>query len=302
MANVGHTSVKRHECAATALARSVIGRQFKTVVQTGAFHVHNLTTKDQFVAWKAVGELSALLWVIEFRNPAEYVQDLKVAAANVLDIVGVIDPSKILTKIKYHIVSHTPDDAVQMGPLVGVATEGFKSYHAVFRNCSIFSNHLAPSRDIALQLGRQESLKHRLTGGKWQSIKSGEWHGAGLPGVRCFIEKHPILQRLVGWTPEKVLTHGTRETKLVPLKRGVKERPIQLLETTIAARALNYGEYEPKSVWKKCSSVVSESLEQCSIDSWVFAQSDVNADAVDSGRICEILVNVLAWYIRYVSA
>lgn len=113
-----------------------------------------------------------------------------------------------MTKIKYHLLTHVDFDAIQLGPLISMATEIFESFNAVFRYCSIYSNHLAPSRDIAIQFGRQEMLKHQLTGGRWKSRDTGEWYAAG-PGVLGFIERHPILQQLVGWTPQKQTKHGT---------------------------------------------------------------------------------------------
>ncbi|KAJ7768675.1 hypothetical protein DFH07DRAFT_769222 [Mycena maculata] len=219
-------------------AGSLIGRQFKTIIQTAVFHLHDLVTEEQFTTWKAVGELSALLWVPEIRDLIQYRNDLKIAVGNVLDAVAQIDPSKIMTKIKYHLLTHLDFDAIQLGPLIAMATEIFESFSAVFRYCSIYSNHLAPSRDIANQFGRQETVKHQLTGGRWMSKSTGDWHVAG-PGVCHFIEKHPILQRLVGWTPEKQMKHS--DTKLAPLKHGVRTRPVELLKTTNAACALNFG-------------------------------------------------------------
>ncbi|KAF7377204.1 hypothetical protein MSAN_00140100 [Mycena sanguinolenta] len=254
-------------------AGSLIGRQFKTIVQTALFHMHDLVTEDQFIAWKAVGELSALLWVPEIQDMAQYQKDLKVAVGNLLDIIAQIDPSKIMTKIKYHLLAHIDSDAVRFGPLIGVMTEIFESFNAVFRYCSIYSNHLAPSRDIAIQLGRQETIKHQLTGGRWLSKSNGDWQIAGI-GVRTFIEKNPILQRLVGWTPEKLQKQG--ETKLAPLKRGVPLRPVELLKNTNAARALNFGEYSGDSEWMRCKTVVCESLDECSVGTWVFAKSQAD--------------------------
>ncbi|KAF8140706.1 hypothetical protein K438DRAFT_1531072, partial [Mycena galopus ATCC 62051] len=271
-------------------AGSLIGRQFKTIVQTAIFHVHDLVTEDQFIAWKAVGELSALLWVPEIRDLVQYQKDLKIAVANVLDIIAQIDPSKIMTKIKYHLLAHIDLDAIRLGPLIGVATEIFESFNAVFRFCSIYSNHLAPSRDIAIQLGQQETVKHQLTGGRWLAKSTGDWQVAGA-GVRNFIEKHPILQRLVGWTPEKPLKHG--DTKLIPLKRGIQTRLVELLKATNAARALNFGQYDADSEWMRCKTVVSESLDECSVGTWVFAKSHSDTGLIICGRLTDILCNQL---------
>ncbi|KAF8146518.1 hypothetical protein K438DRAFT_1627818, partial [Mycena galopus ATCC 62051] len=189
-------------------AGSLIGRQFKTIVQTNIFHVHGLVTDHKFMAWKATGELAALLWVPEIRDLEHYRRDLKVAVANVLDILAMIDPSKIITKVKYHLLTHLDEDVVEFGPLIGVMTEVFECFNAIFRYCSILSNHLAPSRDIAIQLGDQEGLKHRLTGGWWEH-GADNWQQAG-PGVRHFMGKHPLLQRLLGWTEKETFVHGMK--------------------------------------------------------------------------------------------
>ncbi|KAJ7766095.1 hypothetical protein B0H16DRAFT_1793006, partial [Mycena metata] len=286
-------------------AGSLIGRQLKTLAQTNIFHIYGLVSDNQFTAWKAAGELSALLWVPEIRNPSEYRQDLRIAIANVLDIFAEIDPSKIVTKIKYHLLVHAPDeDVVQFGPLIGVATEVFESFNGVFRLCSVLSNHLAPSRDIAAQLGDQEGLKHRLTGGWWPVGEDGKWERAG-GGVRHFLTEHPILQKLLGWTEPSSMKHGTTLTalssfllksaigqfKLVSAKRNEGLRPTFELKSTTAAQAVNYGLFDPHSVWNKCSFVISESLDECSLGSWVFAISPTAADTTISGRITDILVD-----------
>ncbi|KAJ7860941.1 hypothetical protein B0H14DRAFT_3084779 [Mycena olivaceomarginata] len=248
-------------------AGSLIGRQFKTIAQVNIFHIRDLVTEDQFKAWRASGELSALLWFPEIRNLEEYRQDLKVAVANVLDIFATIDPSKMLSKVKYHLLVHADEDVVAFGPLVGLITELYESYNTVFRHCSILSNHLAPSRDIARQLADQEGLKHRLTGGWWYSAgDEKQWQRAGS-GLGSDI-------------------------KLVSLKRGQKDRPTHCLHTTTAARAVNYGLYPAESEWVKCRYVTSESLEECFVGSWIFARSPTTQDSTIPGRrITDILVS-----------
>ncbi|KAJ7795671.1 hypothetical protein B0H14DRAFT_3114648 [Mycena olivaceomarginata] len=207
-------------------AGSLIGRQFKTIAQTNIFHLRGLVSDDQFMAWRASGELAALMWVTEIRDLAEYRQDLKVAVANVLDAFTTIDPSKIITKIKYHL----------FGPLIGLCFGG---------------------RDIAIQLADQEGLKHRLTGGFWPSGS----------GVRDFLSKHPILQKLVGWTEKKAgETTGYQTCQL-----GARPE-----------RQMNYGLYSPRSMWRKY---------ECFIDSWVFAKSPMAEDSTIPGRISDILVD-----------
>jgi len=204
-------------------ANSLIGRQFKMITQVNAFHVYDLVDAIWFLLMKAVGELAALLWMPEIWNMEEYLvclkcqilsvfsmtysqSDIEVSAANVLDLFTMIDPSKMMSKLKLHLLVHLKEDILHFGPLVGVATEVFKCFNAIFRFCSIFFNHLAPSWDIALQLAGQEALKHRLTGGWWPTA-DGEWEWPGF-SIRNFIHTHPTLQALVGWTSAEPLWYA----------------------------------------------------------------------------------------------
>jgi hypothetical protein len=118
-----------------------------------------------------------------------------------------IDPTKILCKAKIHLLGHIPEDTRRFGPLVGMATELFESFNAVFRFCSVLSNHLAPSRDISQQTGRQESMKQQLSGGRLFNTSNQTWVSAG-PQVCTLLKEQPILQSFLGWTDQACNTPG----------------------------------------------------------------------------------------------
>lgn len=124
-----------------------------------------------------------------------------------LDLFGIIDPSKLIAKLKLHLLVHLFQDILRFGPLVGMASEIFECFNAIFRFCSIFSNRLSPSRDIAHQFANQEAFKHRISGGWWQLEDSGAFVQAGS-GVRETMRTTPILQRLLGWTNHELLEPG----------------------------------------------------------------------------------------------
>ncbi|KAJ7750070.1 hypothetical protein DFH07DRAFT_869136 [Mycena maculata] len=259
-------------------ANSLIGHQFKQVTQTCVFQMYDLVDELQYAAWKAMGELLPLLWYPEIDKLEQYLVDVQTAASNVLDTFAIIDPSKIISKNKLHILAHTTPDVKRHGPLVGNVTEGFESFNGIFRFCSIFSNHLAPSRDIARQLAQQEGLKHRLTGGWWMDVSSGEWERAG--------SAVPLL----GWTDPKPLIQGS--VKLRPLKR-TKGHPTppraKLSLAAIVLDTINRNSYSSESLWDTCINVVSASRDVCPLLSWAYAKSPITNSPV-IGRITHILL------------
>jgi hypothetical protein len=122
---------------------------------------------------------------------------VEIAAANVLNIAALIDPSKIILKIKYHLLTHLREDIIIFGPLLGIATETFECFNAIFQFCSILSNHLALSHDIALQLAEQGVLRHFLSGGSSRAVTE-EWKSAAL-SVTNLLWDNQFLVALLGY-------------------------------------------------------------------------------------------------------
>ena len=229
---------------------------------------------------------------------------------------------KIISKIKLHLLTHIPDDVRDYGPLVGEATEVFECFNAVFRSCSILSNHQAPSRDIAIQLGGQDGFKQRISGGWWKT-ESGDWVQAGL-AVREKLFEDPVLRNNLGWAGEVVAAEGLLflfllrrshsihipgSIKLCPYvvpKKGPRYRPSKLWRESVASGASNASEFceDSEKPWFEVKHSVSmKSNDQCLVGSWVFAV--VGTTGVTSGRssvnppiagttICGRIVELLA--------
>ncbi|KAL6306122.1 hypothetical protein BKA93DRAFT_816505 [Sparassis latifolia] len=235
-------------------ANSLIGRQLKTIAQTTVFHIHDLMDATHFQLWKACDELTALLWFPKIHNQDEYLNDLSIA----------------------------------VGPLLGSITESFESYNAVFRYSSIFSNGLAPSRDIAIDLAGQESLKHRLFGGFWPSKSNdGQWVQAGTC-VRDVIRSHPLLQRHLGWTELLILA----PVKYTAMNRRTREHPTIMWPDTKVSHAVNASVYSSQPTWAPCIYLIAKSQDKCIVRSWVCGASPINGNMV-LGQITEILSSTM---------
>ncbi|KAJ3859601.1 hypothetical protein EV359DRAFT_75548 [Lentinula novae-zelandiae] len=252
---------------------NLIGKHFKTLMQTMSFHVHDMVSPAQFQLIQSVGELGAMLWIHEINNMESYLRDLEIVIGNTLDAFAAVDPAKIINKVKIHLLNHVIPDVRRFGPIIRSSTEVFECFNAIFRMCSVFSNGQAPSRDIACQFAGMDRVKHILSGGYWLS-SSGEWVQAG-PRVREVLTTHPIIQRHLGWIPKEAIKIGYMK----PLAR--KKTQTVLWSTTKAALVLE----QEWRFWHNNTSVIAKSGDCCKIGSWVAVQKTSSAVS----RIAELL-------------
>ncbi|KAK7445751.1 hypothetical protein VKT23_014747 [Stygiomarasmius scandens] len=273
---------------------SLIGKHFKILQQLGIFQVHDLCPPSIFNLWKASGELGAMIWFTEIDNMDMYLHDLQILIDNLLDAWAKVDPRRILTKIKLHALVHLPEDIRRFGPSMIFATEIFECFNAVFRTCSVLSNHLAPSRDIAESMSGMERFKHMVSGGYWKDEKTGRFIQGGIK-TRNFLKNNPELQRRLGWAPEHKIVPG--HIKRAPRK---SQDPCQSRNPTLWSELIstinvdpeciptNLPDTQPNIPWDHCRTLISQSTDTCHPGSWVFfKQAD---DTTFAGRIVKLVI------------
>ncbi|KAJ7235144.1 hypothetical protein B0H12DRAFT_1258243 [Mycena haematopus] len=262
---------------------NLIGKHFKTLMQTLAFHVHEISTPEQFTLIKAAAELCARLWVSEIDDMDEYLAQVEIAVANLLDAFDAVDPLQILTKIKLHLLAHTMSDIRRFGPLIRSSTEIYEAFNAVFRQCSVYSNHLAPSRDIARKFASMARVKHVLSGGYWWDSHLKQWVRAG-EAVLAVLQTDRGVQRHLGWVSPTVVVPGKVEPK--PLRKN----PVVEWQKSAAFKewsAENGSAPQPQSLWRFGRCLSAQSGDMVTINDWVVGQ-DLQGRTI-FGRIHELL-------------
>ncbi|KAJ7302555.1 hypothetical protein DFH08DRAFT_926143 [Mycena albidolilacea] len=266
---------------------SLIGKHFKGLQQLAIFQLdETLCSPAVFELWKANGVLGALLWYPEIKNMDEYLADLSVAIDNVLDCWAIVEPTRITVKYKLHVLSHIPDDVRRFGPSILFATEIFECWNAVFRLCSVLSNHQAPSLDIATTLADMERFKHQVSGGWWKPEGGDEWTQAGVR-IRNFLTGNKQLQRRLGWTPPNAIKPGTIKILSKAKRKSGSWNTIlgpRWKEKTIKAAP---PAATSNTIWNDCKHAVARSEDICFVNSWVFFTASTK---IIAGRIANILV------------
>jgi hypothetical protein len=211
--------------------------------------------------------------------------DLQVLIDNLLDAFATLDPTKILIKLKLHVLLHIVQDIRRRGPAVRFSTEVFECFNAIFRLCSVLSNHQAPSRDIAAKFADLDRVKHILSGGYW--LENGAWIRAGKD-VHRILRQTPIIQKHLGWAPPPAWTPGL-------IKPAAQKKQVVLkADETMLADALNPTgtPINPHTQWTKASYVSTVSGDRCKVGSWTVFETN-KVTVLDPLSSCSVLINIL---------
>ncbi|KII83172.1 hypothetical protein PLICRDRAFT_66300, partial [Plicaturopsis crispa FD-325 SS-3] len=105
---------------------SLIGRDFRAVVQAAPFVLHGLLPKERIEVWLALSALVPLVWEPQIENVDQHiVRDLscfRSAIDHLLDCTCRLTP-RWFNKPKFHILLHLPDHIRRFGPAILFATE-----------------------------------------------------------------------------------------------------------------------------------------------------------------------------------
>ncbi|KAJ7674195.1 hypothetical protein B0H17DRAFT_946753 [Mycena rosella] len=212
----------------------LIGKHFKTLSQIMAFAVQGLVPQDVLEAWLILGRLTVLLWHTEIDDVDSYTSNLRSCIDDFINITCKCSPSILISKPKFHFLLHLPFFIRCFGPAVPFSTERCEAYNAVFRACSIYSNHLTPSRDIAWSFAGIDWVKHIVTGGWWRDSRTQNWTCAN-PRVLRHILEYPEMAAMVG-LPNKVDREpGTSISIIIPLSSSncVQESSFPILRASL---------------------------------------------------------------------
>ncbi|KAH8926428.1 hypothetical protein BT69DRAFT_1348041 [Atractiella rhizophila] len=175
-------------------ARSLVGKDFKIIMQIGLFALHDCLDPFQLDVWRTLTQLGRLLWRPVIHNLQVYCDHLKRIIDHFLNSVALLNPQGF-NNSKFHLLVHLPEHIKRFGVPINFATEKFESYNGVMRLRSVHSNRQAPSRDIARAFASYHRVRHIFSGGWWKSV-DGRWIRASANVRHLFFHKERIRQLL----------------------------------------------------------------------------------------------------------
>ncbi|KAF7364704.1 hypothetical protein MVEN_00340200 [Mycena venus] len=145
-------------------AGSLVGRDFRVVLQVALVVLHGLIPQPHYDGWVALCKLAPLMFQPVIEHMPTYLARLDDAIFDFLTATALWN-TQWFNKPKFHLFVHIPGHIRRFGPLILYATESFESFNLVIRLRSIHSTKHAPSLDIGSAFSHLHAIRHLVSGG-----------------------------------------------------------------------------------------------------------------------------------------
>ncbi|KNE93254.1 hypothetical protein PSTG_13366 [Puccinia striiformis f. sp. tritici PST-78] len=137
---------------------SIVGWDFKVILQAAPFVFFGLMTPEQKSIWLALCKLTPFIFQTEISDMAAYQVQLHLHIDHFLAHL-IKASAQWVNKPKIHMLRHLGHSILRFGPAVIFSTKKFECFNGVLRQSSIHSNKQAPGRDIAVAFDSHACLR-----------------------------------------------------------------------------------------------------------------------------------------------
>ncbi|KAG2145797.1 hypothetical protein DEU56DRAFT_708851, partial [Suillus clintonianus] len=265
---------------------SLIGKHFKSLAQVMPFLIYDLIPSTVLNAWTVIGELVVLVWHTNIVNTEVYLANLSRTIQDFLNVTAQCAPSIIISKPKFHFLTHLPAYIRRFGPAVIFSTERYESFNHVFRLSCVYSNRQAPSRDTCRIFAHQDAIKHIVTGGYWYDDKASRWVRGGAQ-ILGYLDEHPEQAQLLGLSAFNCRAPIPVQTTLGANGKMARDGAMAWKETRCWKILKTV---QPGVVYHQGKSVVAREGDVAHLNSHVIFRRDSDGQTC-VGRVCEILLS-----------
>ncbi|KAH9810698.1 hypothetical protein DFH28DRAFT_1131780 [Melampsora americana] len=128
--------------------QSLVGKEFRTVLQTVPFVLYEHVNADVRHLWTALCLLGSYVFQTEISSVDIYMKELDTHVDLFLSHLMSMT-AQWVNKPKFHMLTHLKHSIQRFGPPALVATEKFESFNGKTRDASVHSNRQSPGNDIA---------------------------------------------------------------------------------------------------------------------------------------------------------
>ena len=187
--------------------KSLVGKDFKIILQVAPFVFFKLMSQDQRNHWMALCMLSTYVFTTKIDDMPTYLADIRKYIRIFLHHT-IHMSARWANKPKFHMLLHLPESIERFGPPSLFATKKFESFNKILRLASIHTNRHSPGRDIAISFVNFQSLRLILSGAQLTNHHSGQTFQPG-PNVTQFFLDNEMIQQSMGYNRNMVNTSAS---------------------------------------------------------------------------------------------